>query len=219
LPDLLIKIGLVADILPIFFFLLFVRQNNEKRLWVVFFTTFASLTVDTLQDFAQLSRAMNFYLFVVFTIIEYTFFSAFFFLTLKTRLLRAAIVVGSIAFFLAALYNLFLDTNSSFDSISASSEAILIIVYSVFYFYEQLKTPEETFIYSTKSFWITVAILLYLAATLILFVSVSYLSPSDQQKLWQISIIANTTKNLLLTIAFAIKNERIDKRKISLLRI
>ncbi len=199
-------LNLISGILPIVVFCLFWNRNRQKQVWVIFFYTLISASVDNFNYFFNtISKVLYFYSLSFFTIIEYASFSIFLYLNLSSQKVKKLVLLGSIIFLSLAVFNIVFDKNHQFDSLSASTESILIICYSILYFYEQLKNPETTFIYSTKPFWIIIAILLYLAGTFILFISTAYLTEKEQSHFWPINIIANITKNIFLAIGFTLR--------------
>jgi hypothetical protein len=147
-------------------------------------------------------QMQRFYLFSVFTIIEYSFFSYFFFLTFQKEALRKAVLALYVFFKLIALASLVLTTDYTFDSVCAPVESILVILLSILFFYEQMSNPGNLMILASKSFWIIVAFLIYLSVSLFLFVSTSYLSHEEHEALWPIAGIANIIKNFLFAVAF-----------------
>jgi len=102
-----------------------------------------------------------------------------------------------------AIYSLIHPTNTVFDSLTATVEAVFIILFSILFFYEQLNNPEITFVYDTKDFWIVVAFLIYLSGTLFLYISTDILSTRQRNDVWNINQFANIIKNLLLGLAFS----------------
>lgn len=202
---------IISDFLPIIVFLLFFNRNMLKQLWVVFIYSICSCIIDIVIRYTHLSHTAYFYSISFFTILEYSLFSIYFHFNYKSNATKKLLIIGSTTFFIIAIYNLFFDLSHRFDSLPASVESILIISYSIFYFYEQLKTPEYTFIYSTKTFWIVIAILLYLAGTFILFISTAYMTEKEQSMYWPINSFANITKNILLSVAFILKIQQKNK--------
>ena len=95
-------------------------------------------------------------------------FSLFFFSLSDNRKFKSFVILLSILFYSLALINFFfLGKSKKFDSLPATLEAVLIIIYCIYYFYAQLNKPQVSFIYSTFHFWITIGIFLYLAGWLI----------------------------------------------------
>jgi hypothetical protein len=129
-------------------------------------------------------------------------------LNLKSKNLKRGIVAGSALFFGFALYNIIDTVNYNFDALPASVECILVIIFCVSFFYEQINNTEVSFVYASKKFWIIVAILIYLSATLFLFISSMYLTLEERREYWFINSISNFLKNVLLSIAFMLPNHK-----------
>ncbi|WP_276481898.1 hypothetical protein [Paraflavitalea pollutisoli] len=111
-------------------------------------------------------------------------------------------------YILAGYYILNKDQSKLFDAVPASLESILMIIFCVSFFFEQITDVEVSFIYSSKTFWIIVAIMVYSSATFFLFVSAEFLTQEERKAYWFINLISNIIKNLLLTIAFIIPNHK-----------
>jgi hypothetical protein len=67
-----------------------------------------------------------------------------------------------------------------------------------------MNSPDISFIYSSKKFWIVTAFLVYLSGTLFLFIYTSGLSKAEQAYYWPINLIFNTLKNILIALAFSL---------------
>lgn len=202
------SLSFISDSLPIIFFFLFILRNKEKELWVVVFYSLISFATDSYFYKGSPSKVTEYYLFSTFTIIEYTLFSIFFYLCYKSAKFKKLIIACSAIFLGFEVYNLLQSSRDRFDSLPASLESILIIAYSILFFYEELKSPDTNFIYSTKKFWVVIAIFVYLAATFILFISTFYMSDHERKEYWPINLIANIIKNVFICIAFALKPEK-----------
>lgn len=198
-----------SGILPIVFFLLFLKRNNEKKLWVIFLYVVLSFLTDVTAGSLPDHSQTKFYVFSFFTIIEYTLFSIFLYLNFKSKKLRWMILAALPLFYmLAGYYILNKDQSKLFDAVPASLESIMMIIFCVSFFFEQITDVEVSFIYSSKTFWIIVAIMVYSAATFFLFVSAEFLTQEERKAYWFINLISNIIKNLLLTIAFIIPNHK-----------
>jgi hypothetical protein len=91
-----------------------------------------------------------------------------------------------------------------------SVEAILIIVYCIFFLYEQIKNPNSFYIYRSKKFWITIGLLLYFSSTLFLFIYAANLTKQEYLAYWAINDIFNILKNILFSISFLIKEGKTE---------
>lgn len=92
--------------------------------------------------------------------------------------------------------------------------AITVIVYSIFYFYEQLTKPtigNQLFLYNTPSFWIVIAFLIYFSGTFFLYIySQNKDLSTDNDFKTQYAIINSIfilLENILLGIAMLVKNK------------
>jgi len=149
-----------------------------------------------------------------FTVIEYTLFTLFFYHLSDSKNFRRFVLIASILFYiLAALNFLFLGKSQNFDSVPATVEAFLIIVYCIYYFYDQLNKPQISFIYSTFHFWITIGIFIYVIGTFFLFVQYSIMSEVQRSNFWIITLISNILKNILFSISFIIPSKPSDSNK------
>lgn len=198
-------IGLSSDLLPIICYLLFFKRNKIGGLWVIFSCCVASILMDyELPLLTKVTHLGIFHLFSIFTIIEYGLFTTYIYLSLKEKRLRYSTLAGSAIFCFVAIQNLTTKHKSDFDSLPASIEAILIVIYCIFFFYEQVKTPEVLYIYHSKKFWIVVGMMLYFAPTLFLFLYTSFLTRQETSSYWFINDTFNILKNILFAISFII---------------
>lgn len=155
------------------------------------------------------SQQVKIYFFSFFTVVEYTVFSIFLYLNFKSTKIKR-IILGAFPLFYIIVSYYIINKNESnyFDAIPASLESILIIIFSVCFFFEQIRDMEVSFIYSSKTFWIIVAILVYMSATFFLFVSAEFVSQEERRSYWFINSISNLIKHILLTVAFIIPNHK-----------
>jgi hypothetical protein len=192
----------LSAILPIVFFVFFFKRNKQGGFWVILLYCIISFLTDSTYSHLQ-SASERFYVFVSFTIVEYTLFSLFLYLSLKEKTFRTVLLVSSLLFYAVALFNFTSKKEESFDSLSASVEGILVIIYSIFFLYEQIKDPTIFFIYQSKKFWIILALLIYCSSTLFLFI---YAATFPQQSsYWNINNIFDIIKNILFCVSFVMK--------------
>lgn len=202
-----------SSLLLIIFFLVYSLRNQEKKLWVIFAYVISSTVSDVALDIAK-DKKDRFFIFSSFTIIEYTFFALFFFLTFSKKTYKHLILVSYPLFYAIAVYNMLNPPPSySFDSLVAPAAGILIIIFTILFFYEQLNNPSVIVIYSTKEFWIIIAFLIYASATLFFFITVEFLTESESRAFWPINDLANILKNILFAIAFSIPSQALFKRQ------
>jgi hypothetical protein len=197
----------LSEILPIFFFILFQKRNKGGGLWVIFCCCLASFLIDF--NIGSIKQHVPlFYVYSLFTTVEYGLFSVFLYLSLKEKYLKYSVIVCSVFFCIVAFINILhkhTGNTGYYDSLTMSVEAILIIVYSILFLYEQIKEPNSLYIYKSKKFWIIIGLLLYFSSTLFLFIYAANLTKQEYYAYWAINDIFNILKNILFSISFLIK--------------
>ncbi len=201
------RISYISGILPIFFYLLFFKRNREGGYWVIFLYAIFSVFADTAFKIPSIKH-YSFYVLSALTIIEYSLFSYFLYLSYKEKIFKTILIICSLLFYVIAIINILSKRSASFDSLSASLEASLLILFSIFFLYEQIKDPSIFYVYNSKQFWIIIAFLLYFSSILFLFIYAVTFTSQQHKSYWRINNIFDTIKNLLFTIAFAMKKNK-----------
>jgi hypothetical protein len=193
-----------SEILPIVFYLIFLKRNRGEGLGVIFFyCCFSWLTEDFF--FRQLHLPIPDYVHDSgFTILEFTIISYFTYTSLQGKTLKYLAILGALIFYPVAIIN-FTKEQESFDSIPASVEAIIIISYCILMLYEQINDPKVMFVYNTKKFWVTIAFFLYFSSTLFLFIYARNFTQAEHDKYWTINNFFEILKNILISISFIMK--------------
>jgi hypothetical protein len=197
-------LGFISEILPIVFYLVFLKRNRGEGLGVIFiYCCLSMLSEPIFPDMLHLKISQD-ALGSTFTIIEFTLASYFFFTTLQRKTFKYIPLAGALLFYPVAIFN-FTRTSEGFDSIPASLEAILIILYCILTLYEQISDPKVIFAYYNKKFWATIAFFLYFSSTLFLFLYARTLVSHGLDKYWAINNFFEILKNILFCISFIMK--------------
>jgi len=108
--------------------------------------------------------------------------------------------------FSLSLY-VFSKESSSFSSLIAGVECVLIIAMCIYYFFDQLKDPNTLMIYSSVNFWIVIAFLIYLSGTFFLYIYADSMmnDPSFIKQYIIINSSFNILKSILLGVAMLMK--------------
>lgn len=189
----------VAEILPIVFYLIFLKRNRGEGLWVIFLYCIVSILTEVLYGLSKWHV-----IFDLFIVTQFTLFSLFFFLSLKGKKFKYIPVIGALIFYAITFPNF---AKSGFGLISAAVASVLLIPYCILLLYEQIKDPSVLFVYNDKKFWVIIAFLLYFAATLFLDVNYTSLSREQQSNYWFINNFFEILKNILFCIAFIMKKK------------
>ena len=189
----------ISYLLCITCFLISCLKNPKKGLWLVFVYLLCSLAFDFIHQFSsEDTNILN----GVFTIFEFAVFAYFFNLIINIPLAKRVMSFTSIIV-LTILIILFIRANKrNFDSFSASLESVIIIIYCLIFFFEQISKPQTYFLYTLPYFWIVLGILIYMASTLFLFILAGNLSDEEFRKYWIINSISNIISNIIFGIGF-----------------
>lgn len=127
---------------------------------------------------------------------------------LQKRIYKKLLLTTSIFFSLYYFWDLFFfdDFTIDFASRPASIESIILLTFSILYLFEQINDTFTIFIYSKKSFWIVVAIIIYLSGTFFLFIFAQN-NMNDEVFAEQYTImnsILYIIRSLIISIAFLI---------------
>lgn len=211
-----------SDLLPCLLFFIFLKKTKSiQPLWIIvlycvydFLTNIGLLYLD--------HKPARVFLYSSFTFFEYAFFVWILFLFIKNAVFRKFII--GISFFFALfiiIYNLLVKV-IGIDSIPIGVEAILILIFSFYYLYEQMKGTDTLFVYSRYPFWIVLGMMLYLAGSFFIYIYASQLDPSEVGKYWIYTNIFSIIKNIFFTIAILLyashkaKSEKINYKVYSL---
>lgn len=188
----------------------FRKQKKSKELKYVFICQLTSIISDISISFIRKSNnSLSGFSSNFFTIIALLVLLLLFYTILSSYKSRKIILVSAITLGLYLLFQLFIKSHGdSFNSINVAILAILIIIWSIVFFYEQLTKPaigEQLFLYSSPSFWIVSAYLIYFAGTFFLFIYSQNKPPErDTEEFIQYSLINGVfilIKNILLSVA------------------
>ena len=197
---------LIFELLPVVFYVSFLRRNKHEGLQVIFIYCLISFGTEILAPLLKRVFDINvFYTLATFTVIEYSLLTIFLYKSIDDRRLRYVPIIGSLVFFPVAIINFLQGRITNFDSTAASVEAILIIIYSILFLYGQIKDPAILFVYNTKKFWVVSAFFIYFSSTLFLFVYAATLTKQEQHNYWYINDLFDIIKNILFCIAFTMK--------------
>lgn len=194
-------IATLAQISPLALFLVFFKRINKIiEIRVVFLYVLTSLAFNFLLGAFQSHATQIIYISAV---VEYIFFSAFFYLFIRNKKFRNLIIITTALTVILEIF-IFYSSKLNSDFWVTLITTILIVVYSFFFFYEQINSPEILLIYRSYTFWIAVGCIIYLSGTLFLFLYTSDIKDKEKNLLWFINIVFEIVKNIFFSIAFIV---------------
>src|ERR1035437_3144715 len=207
-----------SSLLPLILFFIFQRNNRTKELRAfLFYLMYAALNDVVAFYLFQIANLRPFFIYDIFDVVEFCFFSWFFYLIIKNTKVKRLIVPVVILFciFSISLY-IFLPESTSFSSIIAGVESILIISMCIYYFFDQLKESNNLLIYASINFWIIISFLIYLSGTFFLYIYSD--SMINNKAFIKQYIIINSSfiilKGILLGIAMLMKPDKNNNQTI-----
>lgn len=120
---------------------------------------------------------------------------------------KLAITIIVISSVIWVLRNLILGKIHENDSIYNGGATLLLIVFSLVFFYYQLSRPDTLFVYASPAFWIVVAVLIYKAGTFFLFLYTNSLSQTEKENFYLINSLLYILQNFLFAISFLIPDK------------
>jgi hypothetical protein len=205
-------LAFATDALIIFWILLIYSQS--KRLgstWLLLIYTLVNLAINALVELFHPKSVYTIY--TGFTLIEYLLFSLFIFSFTKNLFFRKLIIVLCILFSLA-LPTYYITTGQHFlDSVPIGVETIFILLFSFYYFYEQMNDIENHYIYNRFHFWIVTGMIIYLSGSFFIYIFANHVDRELLFKYWFLTYIFYVLKNILFIAGITIYGSSLSKHK------
>lgn len=119
-------------------------------------------------------------------------------------MIRKIILVTIIAF---AVFQLIYSNRLSslyFDSIPIGVETILVLIFSIYFLFEEINNPNIIFLYNNYRFWIIVGFMIYLAGSFFIYILANFLSRPQLLFYWQFIDVFLILKNIFFTIGILV---------------
>lgn len=190
---------------------LFTKYRSKELNIIVAYVLFTIVNVTVLGSLLVKLTGKDFIGLRIFTIVEGILLILYLHLIIKNKL-AINLLRGSLVVFVGfAIFDLFSNKDlDTFDSIPTVIECIIILAFSMFYFYEQLKNPQSLFLYSTPNFWIVVGLIIFFAGNFFIFIYAQSNSDSKEfdDMFGIINVILAFIENILFLIAFIIARKQ-----------
>jgi hypothetical protein len=175
-------------------------RKATKEVWVIFAYCTASFVIDAFSN-TPWGQEHKYLLWNLYSILEFSFLSYFFYLIILNSLIRVLIICFSLLY-LISIFVFSKSDNEQFNSLISAIGSVIIIVLSLSYFMTAMKPTAEPVNILTPVFLIVIAIFIYVTSTLFLFLIASKLSDKEMQDYWRINDFSNILTNLILSTAF-----------------
>jgi hypothetical protein len=187
-------------------FLHFFRQTSP--LFLKSFTPFLffSLIVELVADRLLRDNKSTFFTYNISSTIEVTFYLWVLFNLITSRLAKKMTVLFIIVYPAASFFDIFFITGKdNFHSLGYSLGCLLIVFFTIVFFYQLFAKPRAILLTREPSFWICTALLFFYSVTFPLFASANFMKsfpPILANNVQYILIVLNVFLYLLFSIAF-----------------
>lgn len=212
------RIAVYSAIIPLSFYFLYRNLWKGYFQWIGVFLIGSILFEAALELFPKIGLNPNIVI-NLWIIYEFVIYSIVFLLLFKAnRFLHSLVLWVLVIMFFLGLFNFFfLQGISSLNSYTRSTASIIMVIYSIVYFFlliENLPTDKLT---NLPLFWIVTAILLYFSGTFILNISIDYLLGklnSDLMFFWIFLLVLNFIRNILFVVALSFHRKSILQKSV-----
>jgi hypothetical protein len=167
-----------------------------------------------LSDIGQLiSQEMgvvnNHPIFHIYIIISVLFLGAMYYMAFFNQFLKKTIITLSVIALLMIIVNIIFNENIwDYPSVSNTVLSVMIIVFSLLYFYQLLNRQEFIHIEKQALFWINAGMLFYFALNVFLFMLFKQIIDAHQEAVYIVHNIINIIANILFTIGLLCKPQK-----------
>lgn len=147
------------------------------------------------------------HLFIVINILFFTaiYYNAFF----KPSVKKAIIALAGLALLVVVFNIIFVEGIWEYPSLSITVLSVLLICFSLAYFYQLLNRQEFIHIEKQGLFWINSGVLFYFAINIFLFMLFKHFSKDEKQEYYMIHSTSNTIANILYTVGLLCKPQKV----------
>lgn len=182
------------------FFLRFKRiAINAKVLLLLVYSTIFFILNQFFNEIYWFLGRKNYYF--IYTVFEYFIFGFLILLNIQSKKFRPFFYIISGVFLIILLIIYLISNIKRVDSISIGIEFIMLIIFILYFFFDQLKNVSTQSIYELFGFWIVLGILIYLGFTFFFNMLANYLSKElvDQYELY--TYVGDIIRNTLFAVA------------------
>ncbi|MEO1516185.1 MAG: hypothetical protein AAFV95_14265 [Bacteroidota bacterium] len=151
----------------------------------------------------------NLFIFHIYTLIEVILIGLIYRKVLGNVIGEKTINILLVAFSCFAVFStIFLEPLNMFNAYTRAVESLLMIFFSVTFFYKIMKEVVIQRLEKLPLFWISVGLLIYFSASLFIFIFSNYIMPSIKLSytFWGIHAILNVLLNLFYIIALSVNS-------------
>lgn len=204
------SVSLASDALPVLVGLYCYRRLEPVMklvacfLFVSAFTDWLCATLLNLKLLHNNNFITHLYIVISLVILGQVYYKAFF-----IPLIKKVILILSVIGLLIMVYNIiFIEGIMVYPSISNTVLSVLMILFSLLYFYQLLNRQEFIHIENQPLFWVNASVLFYYSLTVFLFMLYRKLTMQELGVYYMINSYTNVIANVLFTIGLLCKPQK-----------
>lgn len=179
-----------------------VFSGHHKALFVLLMI---ALCIDIISYVFWENNMKTALVFRIYTLLEFALLSYYFIKIVRRKAITVSMKIVFCGFVLVTILDATLQGVMSMDNYSIAIESIVFILYSIIAMLLMIKEAVHQNIFDASEFWIIIAVLIYFAGNLFVFVFSNYLlrgSPQGFVQLWGINSVLNIMFYTLIAISF-----------------
>ncbi len=181
----------------------------DKILKIAALFFLVSSLCDWVLEFAKTVTTNNLPVIHLFIVISIVFFAAIYYNAFFNQVLKkATIVLAAIALLIVIFNVIFIEGIWEYPSMSNTVLGVLVIFFSLAYFYQLLNRQEFIHIEKQGLFWINAGVLFYYSINLFLFMLLRKIIAAHLEDYFMIHIITNIIANILFTVGLLCKPQK-----------
>jgi hypothetical protein len=215
--DFILYASVSTEILPVIFYLILHPQKKDESLRVIFFLLLVNFSTDVYGIYSLVKVQNNSISFNLNLLIETICLCIFYTKIIREDLVKKIIYAVLFIFlvFWGFQFGELGKTEFLWDSVTF--ENILVMVFAIYYYYEQIFKLNTPFIYRRSRFWVVTAYFITAAGTFFLLLYIRSFNPKVQQLIYVLNYIFVIIRTILLCIAmFSKDNNILQKQKYNL---
>ncbi|HWZ04202.1 MAG TPA: hypothetical protein VNX40_11375 [Mucilaginibacter sp.] len=200
----------ISGILPVLAWL-YNYKNLDKVLKIAGIFFLVAFLIDIILELMTTMGVVNnmpmIHLFIVINILFFTaiYYYAFF----KPSVKKAVIVLAALALLIVVFNIIFVEGIWEYPSLSITVLSVLLICFSLAYFYQLLNRQEFIHIEKQGLFWINSGVLFYFAINIFLFMLFKQFSQDEKQEYYMIHSTSNVIANILYTVGLLCRPQKV----------
>jgi len=205
---LLNNITVISDFLPVIAALYNYRRLDSTLRLMALFCLLSVIPdlVGLVISYLNLRYYNNLVLFHFFDMMAAVFFTLIYRRAFYKELFKKITFILGGASLLIMIFNaIFIEGLWKYPSVSNTVLCVLLIIFSLIYFYELLSRQEFTYIEKQGMFWINSGVLFYFSINIFLFMLYNKISDADKPNYYMMQSVTNIIANLLYSVGLLCK--------------